>query len=718
MGREVGSTAPTLEQAVGCYIPEDVERIKRVIDEAVRDGASFQFESQLIRPDGKVVDVIIRGTCGKDGDGKVSDLFGIVMDVTPIRKYERSLARSERLYRLLAQNVTDVIIKYDAQRRFVFVSPSSVKLLGREPEEMVGAVMGDFIHPEDREAAVQRLAARAPGLDELPDSFEYRMRHKTGDWVWVEANACRFADSGEEGSIAIVRDFRQRKLIQDRLAAAMETAEVARRQAETANQAKSDFLAAMSHEIRTPLNSIIGFTGVMLDNRSLVGDLRHQAELVNSSGAALLTVINDILDFSKIEAGKIEIEQAPFAPRALLANALSIVRVMAISKTLDITATIDPNLPEALVGDASRIQQILLNLLNNAIKFTPRGSVALNVRVEKSDAEGARLRLSVVDTGMGIPQSKQARLFERFSQADASINREFGGSGLGLAICKRLVQLMGGEIGVFSDEGKGSNFWFTLTLGHARMPVVTAIRDPQPVETVGRLLLVEDIEVNQLLARILLEADGHEVDVVACGEDAIAAVQAKTYDLVLMDVQMPGIGGVAATRAIRALPGYASLPIVAMTANVLSDQVRDFREAGMADHVGKPINRTEMRATLARLLTGARKADEAGEDQQLFDAETFDGIAHLLGPERMLDTLRKFLIELESRLVVDDLVPARREAFRRDAHVVTSVAGMVGFPDLAQRCAEIVMVQDDAGGAFEDTAVAPCCGPRTGRSPR
>ena len=456
----------------------------------------------------------------------------------------------------------------------------------------------------------------------------------------------------------------------------------------------------MSHEIRTPLNSIIGFTGLMLDNKQLVGDLRYQANVVNSSGAALLTVINDILDFSKIEAGKIEIEDAPFASRALFANALSIVRGVAVTKCLDIHAAIDPEIPDGLVGDQARIQQILLNILNNAIKFTPSGSVALNVRVEKSDSESVRLRFSVVDTGIGISKAKQDRLFERFSQADASIARQFGGSGLGLAICKRLVELMGGKIGVFSDEGRGSNFWFTLTLARAR--TLVPVFEPRPIAAMatGHLLLVEDIDVNQLLARTLLEADGHSVDIVGSGEDAITAVQAKTYDLVLMDVQMPGIGGVAATRVIRTLPSLHDLPIIAMTANVLTDQVRGFREAGMDDHVGKPINRADLRATLARWLM-ARTSEKAEPPQQdLFDQGTFDSIAALLGPSRTRDTLDKFKAELDSRFSLDNLAPDRHEAFRRDAHVITSVAGLVGFTHLAQRCAELVSLKEDDDEAF------------------
>ena len=706
-GVPLGSPLPPLEKAIDFYIPEDRARVAAAVRQAMEGGDGFQFEALLERADRQIVDVMCRGTCARDDQGRVRSLFGVFMDVTSIRKSERSLETSERLYRLLAENVTDVIFKYDSDGRLSFVSPSSARLLGREPEQLVGATMGDLVHPHDRDMVIARLTGVRPSIDEDQTGLEYRIGHANGDWIWVEANAARFIDdNGDLGAIAVVRDFRQRRLAQDRLEASMDTADLARRAAESANQAKSDFLASMSHEIRTPLNSIIGFTGLMLGNKGLVGDLRYQAEVVNSSGAALLTVIDDILDFSKIEAGMIEIEQVAFAPRALFANAVSIVRGMAVGKSLDLDASIDPNLPDGLVGDQARIQQVLLNLLNNAIKFTPRGSVALHVRVEKSDAESARLRFSVIDTGIGISKAKQDRLFQRFSQADASVSRMFGGSGLGLAICKKMVDLMGGEIGVFSDEGCGANFWFTLTLPRAKTALATVESTSSSDRVKGHLLLVEDIDVNQLLARTLLEADGHTVDIAATGEAAIEAVKAKAYDLVLMDVQMPGMGGVAATEAIRAMPGYAGLPIIAMTANVLADQIRGFREAGMDDHVGKPINRRELQDKLARWLGGRSTPVSANDDARIFDAGTFEAIAVLLDAPKMLDTLGKFILELDMRLLVDDLASDRREAFARDAHIVTSVAGMLGFTDLAQRCAEIVMQAEGDDVDFETKAKA------------
>ncbi len=309
--------------------------------------------------------------------------------------------------------------------------------------------------------------------------------------------------------------------------------------------------------------------------------------------------------------------------------------------------------------------------------------------------------------GIGIPRSKQDRLFKRFSQADSSVSREFGGSGLGLAICKRLVELMGGEIGVFSEEGRGSNFWFTVTLPRATMPGLApaTVRKDDRSRPTGHLLLVEDVEVNQVLARALLEAEGHRVDVVGSGEEALKRLRGGSrYDLVLMDVQMPGMGGIAATEAIRKMPCGARLPIVAMTVNVLTEQVRSFKEAGMDDHVAKPINRTDFKATLDRWLNVAGMASAASHP--VIDEATFEVIVGLLGPANSLSILKKLAVELQARFVPAPVDAKGRERFLRDAHVVTSVAGMLGFHDLSGCCAKMLALQADDEAGFAALAAA------------
>lgn len=401
----------------------------------------------------------------------------------------------------------------------------------------------------------------------------------------------------------------------DALRHARDTADAARLEAERASAAKTDFLAAMSHEIRTPLNAVIGFTDLLATSEGLEPGLRRHAQRAGTAGSALLTVVNDILDFSKVEAGAITLEPRAFDIHGLIDDCLSIVRGPAEEKGLTLRAEIDSGLPGSLLGDEARLRQILLNLLNNAVKFTRTGSVTLRLRHEGNVArDGAAiagtgatlacLRFSVIDTGIGIPRGKQHRLFERFSQVDNSVTRDFGGTGLGLAICKRLVELMGGAIGVESGDGAGSTFWFTLQLAQTASVPSRLVADPRPgPRRTGHLLLVEDVEINQELARLVLEAAGHRVDVVGDGAAAVRAVETGAFDLVLMDVQMPGMDGMTATRMIRRLKGACRhVPVIAMTANVLPSEIRQFREAGMDDHIGKPFDRLKLYAAIETWL--------------------------------------------------------------------------------------------------------------------
>jgi signal transduction histidine kinase/CheY-like chemotaxis protein len=375
-----------------------------------------------------------------------------------------------------------------------------------------------------------------------------------------------------------------------------------RRTAERASQAKTEFLATMSHEIRTPLNGVIGYTEILLDEGTLAPTERRSVERIRGAGNALLTVVNDILDFSKVEAGEIALDLQPFGLAPLVDEASSIVALNAAAKSLGFTMTIDPDLPQRFVGDESRLRQILLNLLNNAIKFTRHGSVALSVGRAVGEPGPCRVAFSVTDTGIGIPADKLERLFHRFSQVDGSIGREFGGTGLGLAISRQLVLLMGGEMTVESEEDRGSRFTFVVPLDEAPALPAAATSAGIVARPAGlRILLAEDVALNQEIARKMIEVAGHTVDVVGDGADAVAAVQAKAYDLVLMDVQMPGMDGLAATRAIRGLEHPSrTLDIVAMTANVLPAEITRFREAGMDDHVGKPFKRADLAAAIER----------------------------------------------------------------------------------------------------------------------
>lgn len=676
--------------------PDDARAAVRNAASAAAAGAASRFRAHCLSAKGRPLhlDVVIAPIRG--ADGRPERLIALSRDVTAGTEAETALQRIQDRYRLVAENSSDVVMLRapGPDGAALYVSPSSSRVLGYPPEAVTDLYPSDLVHPDDR-AAVRNLL-QALGPDDGIVLQTHRVRRADGVFIWVEG-AFQVAERGGEPTVVVaLRDVTERQQRAEDLAAAKEVAERAQRSAEQASEAKSDFLAAMSHEIRTPLNSIIGFTDLMLDSGELPEQAWRQADLIRASGAALLTVVNDILDFSKVEAGAVELEAIPFSPAGLARHCAAILRGYAGTKAIDIAVEIGERIPPCLLGDEARLRQVLLNLLNNAVKFTPRGRVTLRLSYLHGAEGGETVRFEVADPGIGIPETKQDRLFERFSQVDSSVARRFGGSGLGLAICKKMVELMGGTIGVASREGEGSTFWFVVTLPRAEAPASPAFAPAAAgAARAARILLVEDLDINQRLAMALLEGAGHAVDVVDDGALAVAAVADTAYDLVLMDVQMPGMDGVTATRAIRASPGPQSrVPIVAMTANVFPEQVRAFHDAGMDGHIGKPLNRAQLHATVALWAGRDRDADVGTAAVPVRDgggAETFDAGVHRelsahLGPARLDDVLARFAASLPQRFVGDGIGPDDVRRWKADAHVVLSVAGMTGFVDLVRRC--------------------------------
>jgi signal transduction histidine kinase/ActR/RegA family two-component response regulator len=372
------------------------------------------------------------------------------------------------------------------------------------------------------------------------------------------------------------------------LKARSHAARVARAEAEAASKAKTEFLATMSHEIRTPMNSIIGFTQVVLRKGGLPEETQRQLRMVERASGALLTVVNDILDFSKVEAGQVLLNPRAARMVSVAQDTMAIVAESARRKGLSLDLQFEAPDNHHMVDD-HRLRQVLLNLLNNAIKFTESGSVRLNVTSATTEA-GDLYRFEVVDTGMGISAEAAAGLFQRFSQADSSISRTHGGTGLGLAICKGLIELMGGQIGVVSEVGHGSTFWFEVPL--VQVEAAAEIGEADEADAVSaHILLVDDHPMNRELAVTILAMLGCTADTAADGHEAIARAAERRYDVILMDVHMPSLDGLAATRAIRASGGpSARVPIIAMSADVLPEQIAKCLEAGMVDNVGKPIN--------------------------------------------------------------------------------------------------------------------------------
>ena len=504
-----------------------------------------------------------------------------------LEELARTAEAAERRLVDAIENLPDAFVYYDADDHLVLcneryrdIYPASAHLIvpGAAFEDILrnGVACGQYSEAEgDEEAWIRKRMEihRAPG-----GPFEQRLAN--GRWLWIDER--RTSDGGIVGFRVDITDLKQREL----------DLKAAKELAERANEAKSMFLATMSHEIRTPLNGVTGMLG-QLGQTALDDEQRVFVRTATESAETLLRILNDILDYSKMEAGRLEIETTVFSPRETVASAMALLAPRAFGKGLAFEADLPDDLPPCLVGDPIRLRQILLNLLGNAIKFTETGGVYVSVGHRTGAGGRVEVRFQVRDTGIGLSPRDRSRLFERFSQADSSITRRFGGTGLGLAISKQLAELMGGDIGVSSDAGAGSTFWFTI-----RCPVGTplsATPEPAaPARNSGRsleILVAEDNAVNQQVIAAILGRQGHRVEIVGNGVEALEALRQRSYDVLLMDVQMPEMDGVTAAAAIRRLYGPVSrIPIIALTANAMKGDRERYLDAGMNDYVSKPIS--------------------------------------------------------------------------------------------------------------------------------
>lgn len=686
------------------------------------------YESRLLQRDGTSVWVQISAVPLQDEQGGFSGSFGMVSDITARKQAELELERyrlgleetiaartaelqaAESHLRLVLESTPSGLFGIDTEGRISVVNPAACRMLGYEADELLGAPCHPAFHARHADGS-PHPASDCPIQATLTQGRETKV---DDDVFWradgrplpvIYSAHPMFSEGRIVGVVVGFLDISERKRTEARL-------QEARDEAERLSQVKSVFLANMSHEIRTPMNAILGMTHLLQRD---IRDPVQRDRLDKMTGAAnhLLAVINDILDFSKIEAGKLVLERVEFDLSGMLERACALVDDQVRAKGLTLVTRVDGVLaavPRA-IGDVTRLIQVLVNFFGNAVKFTERGQIRLSAAVESEGADDWLLRFEVEDTGIGIDENAQLQLFESFGQADGSMTRRHGGTGLGLAINRRLAELMGGGVGVESRPGVGSRFWVTVRLGKAEAATAAesasdwldSATPPTAELPPARLLLAEDNPINQEVAVALLQDLGMRVDVADNGAQAVELARHNGYDLILMDVQMPLLDGLEATRAIRALPAHAATPILAMTANAFAEDRAQCMAAGMNDHLGKPVEPRMLAAMLHKWLPAVTRL--AGEAVQplaaapvvVARAAAVDALATIAGLDtglglravrgdvalytRLLDHFAEHHAE-DGRALREHLAQGDADSARRLAHGLKGVAATLGAVEL------------------------------------
>jgi PAS domain S-box-containing protein len=685
-------------------------------------GELYETEYRIVTPDGQSKWLLERGRISKhDASGTPTHIDGFIVDVTARKAIESELADTSARVRNLIDCIDEVFFSCHLDRDWtmLFLSPSVERLSGYPASDFLHnrvRAFNEIVHPEDSDNSWDKInAAIKAGV---PYEIEYRVIRKDGAVRWVFERG-RGVDNGGLGPVihGYIADITDRKEAAEALAAARDAAEAASR-------TKSEFLAMMSHEIRTPMNGVLGMTGVLLDTE-LSAEQRRSATTIRQCAESLLSIINDVLDFSKLEADAMAFEQIVFDAHALLSYACEIVAPRANARGVALDVSIAPDLPRYLHADPGRIRQIVLNLLGNAVKFTESGTVTLTATAVATDA-GLTLKVAIKDTGIGIPADRLDKLFQSFSQADASVSRKYGGTGLGLAISKRLVERMGGTISVESEVGVGSTFWFELPVTAASADEVEggsrifeAERVAAALETIEKLgrplrvLVAEDNATNQLVARSVLLKYGIVPDFVGDGIEAIDAVRQRPYDVVLMDVHMPEMDGLDATRAIRSMKSdRAQVPIIALTANAFTQDIERCRAAGMNGHIGKPFRKEDLIIAIAGSLRGLHRFASA-EQREAFaalplDRGVIDRFREDSGEEMLRFLIDTFVTEATEKLQKLTVLAAsgrRSEEALRLAHSLKSAGAMAGAAALSACAAKLeAKLSDEAHMSATDAA--------------
>lgn len=622
-------------------------------------------------------------------------------------KLYSSLEHSEQEYRSLFENTVEAIFRASGQGHFISANPALADLLGYpSPEQFLSAItdIGSqcFAKPEDLNRFLSELAS-----DNRVIGFETQWLRQDGSTVYVSISAHRQLD--EQGSAIYyegsLTNITERKA-KEKAERQQREAQIGREKAEAASQAKSEFLATMSHEIRTPMNGILGMAQ-LLDRGNLSHEQQQQVQAIYQSGQSLLSILNDVLDFTKAEAGQSQLDQAPFSVRKVIDELNVMLKPMTQEKQLQLQLTITDPLPQQVLGDRRSLGQILMNLCSNAIKFTEQGYIRITISCQRQD-DRANIRFVVQDSGIGIPQESHSRIFQQFSQADSSITRRYGGTGLGLAISKQIVEMQQGQIGFSSEADKGSQFWFEIPypLPEPTPQEQTDQEQPDSQQTALRILLVEDTEINQQVAKGLLESDGHKVDIAPDGYTALALHSKNSYDLVLMDIHLPDMDGMETTRNMRSHsdPAKANIRIIALTASVTEAEINNYHAAGIDAVIGKPLQFEELQQLIGhnRPVSIADSQNKASGEQvkegaqqsepsatgKLLDHALIEQHCSMLGQEKFKKLIEQ--LNQQSDSLINNLDGAFRQQNQQDverySHQLAGAAANFGLAALSRRC--------------------------------
>lgn len=573
----------------------DMELLARA-RQLTKQNQSFTVDLLAYRKDKCPIWLSIYNTVVFNEHGEVETEVEIIIDITEKKNAEEEL----QVLSLVASETNTGVNISDPECNTTWINQSLEKLTGYTLAELQGRRLGDILSADNDTGQKLLISeSRKKSQNNEPYSIEVQARKKDGTMVWLSiSNTPVIGSKGKlERQIDLITDITQRKQVECEMVEAKE-------QALQLSEAKEMFLSVMSHEIRTPLNAVIGITHLLIDNDPKPSQM-EDLNILKFSGENLLNIINDILDFTKIETGNLKLEPIPFNIKALVTDIVTSLSINATNKGNALKLLYDEAIPELILGDKTRLYQILMNLLGNAIKFTDNGKITLSLKLKVKEAGNAEIHFEVADNGIGIPEDKLSYIFETFTQAKTDISRKYGGTGLGLAITKKLLQLYNSKIVVESTEGKGTCFSFILSFAEAPAVTHEIVTIAPPVSFYGKhILIVDDNEINVLIAKRILGKFGVSIDVAFNGEEAVEKVKNNIYNLVFMDIKMPGIDGFEATRIIRALDGeyFKNIPIIALTASTLHNEFNKFKESGMNGHVLKPFKPEEVRDLLSFYL--------------------------------------------------------------------------------------------------------------------